>query len=275
MNTKIQLVHISVLEPCKIIWVKKTQKDNVEEHQDNFSINNLNQFLFILILKTKIMAQSKTTKKLMNMTYGLGASVVIIGALFKILHWEVDLGFMTIGGSLLLAIGLLTEALIFAISAFEPVDDEYDWSLVYPELAGGSESSSKKNDVAEAQEAEGILSKKLDNLLKEANIDSQLFESLGESIKSFEGAAKNIAPTTGAIENTQKYSEELSHAAAQMESLNSLYKVQLESASRQASINEEVVQNAGALKEQMESLATNLSSLNGVYGGMLSAMSKN
>jgi gliding motility-associated protein GldL len=57
-----------------------------------------------------------------------------------------------------------------------------------------------------------------------------------------------------------------------MESLNSLYKVQLESASRQASINEEVVQNAGALKDQMESLASNLSSLNGVYGGMLTAM---
>ena len=63
-------------------------------------------------------------------------------------------------------------------------------------------------------------------------------------------------------------------AAAQMESLNSLYKVQLESASKQASVNEEVVQNANALKDQMESLATNLSSLNGVYGGMLTAMNK-
>ena len=49
----------------------------------------------------------------------------------------------------------------------------------------------------------------------------------------------------------------------------------MESASRQASVNEEVVQNASALKDQMESLASNLSSLNGVYGGMLSAMSKN
>ena len=146
---------------------------------------------------------------------------------------------------------------------------------MYPELANGQQTKGKKNDAKQAQEAEGILSKKLDEMLKEANIDSQLFNSLGESIKSFEGAAKNIAPTTDAIQNTQKYSEELSHAAAQMESLNSLYKVQLESASRQASINEEVVQNAGALKEQMESLATNLSSLNGVYGGMLSAMSKN
>ncbi|MEX0360252.1 gliding motility protein GldL [Flagellimonas sp.] len=216
------------------------------------------------------MAQSKSTKKLFNMAYGLGASVVIIGALFKILHWE----FGPLTGGLLLAVGLITEALIFAISAFEPVDDEYDWSLVYPELANG-QSKGNKNDAKQAKEAEGLLSRKLDDLLKEANIDSELFNSLGESIKNFEGAAKNIAPTTDAIQHTKKYSEELSHAAAQMESLNSLYKVQLESASRQASINEEVVQNAGALKEQMESLATNLSSLNGVYGGMLSAMSKN
>ena len=216
------------------------------------------------------MAQSKSTKKLFNMAYGLGASVVIIGALFKILHWE----FGPLTGGLLLAVGLITEALIFAISAFEPVDDEYDWSLVYPELANG-ESKGNKNDAQQAKDAEGILSRKLDDLLKEANIDSELFTSLGDSIKNFEGAAKSIAPTTDAIQHTQKYSEELSHAAAQMESLNSLYKVQLESASRQASINEEVVQNAGALKDQMESLATNLSSLNGVYGGMLSAMSKN
>ena len=202
------------------------------------------------------------------MAYGLGASVVIIGALFKILHWE----FGPLTGGLLLAVGLITEALIFAISAFEPVDDEYDWSLVYPELSGGQADSKRKQDAKDAKEAEGILSRKLDELLKEANIDSELFSSLGESIKSFEGAAKNIAPTTDAIQHTKKYSEELSHAAAQMESLNSLYKVQLESASRQASINEEVVQNAGALKDQMESLATNLSSLNGVYGGMLTAM---
>lgn len=205
----------------------------------------------------------------MNMAYGLGASVVIIGALFKILHWEI--GFLT--GGMLLAIGLITEALIFAISAFEPVDDEYDWSLVYPELNGGE--AAPRATAANDEEVGGMLSRKLDELLKEANIDAELFDSLGNSIRNFEGAAKGIAPTADAINHTQKYSQELSLAAEQMESLNSLYKVQLESASRQASINEEVVQNAGALKEQMESLATNLSSLNGVYGGMLTAMNRN
>ncbi|MFS4455015.1 gliding motility protein GldL [Maribacter sp. 2304DJ31-5] len=215
------------------------------------------------------MAQSKSTKKLFNMAYGLGASVVIIGALFKILHWE----FGPLTGGLLLAVGLITEALIFAISAFEPVDDEYDWSLVYPELAGGA--SNGKNQGSELKETETSLSKKLDDLLKEAGVDANLMESLGSSIKNFEGAAKGIAPAVDAMESTKKYSDEMVQAAAQMESLNSLYKVQLESASKQASVNEEVVQNASALKDQMESLATNLSSLNGVYGGMLSAMSKN
>lgn len=219
------------------------------------------------------MAQSKTTKKLMNMAYGLGASVVIIGALFKILHWELG----PLNGGVLLAFGLITEALIFAISAFEPVDDEYDWSIVYPELAGGEAQAGKKgtNESAQIAESETMLSRKLDELLKEANIDAQLMSSLGDSIRNFEGAAKGIAPTVDAMDSTKKYSEEMVQAASQMESLNSLYKVQVESLGKQAEINNQVTENAGALKNQMESLATNLSSLNGVYGGMLTAMNRN
>src|SRR5690554_1770991 len=98
--------------------------------------------------------------------------------------------------------------------------------------------------------------------------------SLGDSIKNFEGAAKGISPTVDSIAATKKYGEELSLAAAQMESLNSLYKVQLDSANRQAAIQEEVANNAGRLKDEMRSLTSNLSSLNSVYGGMLTAMNK-
>ena len=210
------------------------------------------------------MAQSKKGKKLMNMVYGLGAAVVILGALFKIMHWPF--------ANAMLIIGLVTESLVFTISAFEPVDDELDWSLVYPELAGGS---SKDKSQQEIQDEQGLLSKKLDEMLKEAKIDSALMTSLGDSIRNFEGAAKNMAPTVDAISSQKKYSEELTLAAAQMESLNNLYKVQVESASRQAEINESVAENAGKLREQMESLTHNLSSLNNVYGGMLTAMRPN
>ena len=202
----------------------------------------------------------------MNMAYGLGASIVIIGALFKIIHFEIG----PLTGNVMLTIGLVTEAIIFALSAFEPVDDDLDWALVYPELAGGKMSGKKEK----SKDAEGLLSKKLDELLKEAQIDGELMASLGDSIKNFEGAAKNMTPTVDSLNATKKYSEEMSLAAAQMESLNSLYKVQLDSVNRQSSINEESIENAAKLKEQMQSLASNLSSLNGVYGGMLSAMNK-
>ncbi|MGE4346364.1 MAG: gliding motility protein GldL [Flavobacteriaceae bacterium] len=205
------------------------------------------------------------SKKAMNFAYGMGAAVVIVGALFKITHFEI--GFLT--GNVMLTIGLVTEAIIFALSAFEPVDKEIDWSLVYPELAGGE---AKKKDKKEAEDAQGMLSKKLDNLLKEAKIDGELMSSLGNSIKNFESAAKGISSSADGIAAQKKYSEELSMAAAQMESLNSLYKVQLESASRNAEANKEIADNAAKLKEQMQSMTANIASLNNVYGGMLSAM---
>lgn len=211
------------------------------------------------------MAQSRNNKKIMNMVYGLGASVVILGALFKIMHWPF--------GNEMLIIGLIVESIVFAVSAFEPVDDDVDWSLVYPELAGGPASQRDRAAlVEETKETESLLSKKLDDMLREAKIDANLMSSLGESIKNFEGAAKGIAPTVDAMASQRKYSEELTMAAAQMETLNNLYKVQVESTTRQAEINQEVAENAGRLNEQMGSLAANLSSLNGVYGGMLTAM---
>ena len=204
-------------------------------------------------------------KKVMEFTYGMGAAVVIVGALFKIQHWP--------GASQFLIIGLLTEAFIFALSAFETSPDELDWSLVYPELAGGQaqKKDSKKEDPKDAQ---GMLSQKLDAMLKEAKIDATLMSSLGNSIKNFEGAAKAISPTVDSVSSTKKYAEEMTLAAAQMETLNGLYKVQLQSAERNAQINNELAENNLKLKDQMQSLATNLSSLNNVYGGMLSAMGK-
>jgi len=205
----------------------------------------------------------KINKRVMNMAYGLGAAVVIIGALMKIIHK--DLGPLT--GSMLL-IGLVTEAAIFALSAFDAPDEELDWTKAYPELAGGK----AKAKGAKEETPEGVLTKKLDSLLKEAKIDGALVTSLGDSIRNLNSTASGMGGSMGA---SQKYSEEMAKAAAQMESINSLYKAQLESAGRQADINQESIENATKLKEQMQSLASNLSSLNGVYGGMLSAMNKN
>ena len=203
-------------------------------------------------------------KKVMNFAYGMGAAVVIVGALFKIQHWT--------GASELLVVGLLTEAFIFGLSAFDKPDEELDWTLVYPELAGG-EAKPKAKKKEDASDADGLLSQKLDTMLKEAKIDGELMASLGNSIKNFESAAKGIAPTVDSLASTKKYSDELTKAAAQMESLNKLYKLQLESASVNAEANKDIAENAAMLKQQMQSMTANIASLNAVYGGMLSAMS--
>ncbi|QVY64969.1 gliding motility protein GldL [Polaribacter sp. Q13] len=214
------------------------------------------------------MAQSKSYKKTMNFIYGMGAAVVIVGALFKIQH--MSLGPVT--GGMMLTIGLLVEAAVFAVSAFDTPEDDFDWSKVYPEL-GEDRFKAEKVEKEEAG-AQGLLSQKLDNLLKEANIDASLMTSLGNSMKNFQGAAEGLSAASESISSTNKYNEQVSMAAVQMETLNNLYKVQVENTTRQSELNGAVVENTEKLKIQMESLAKNLSSLNGVYGGMLSAMSK-
>ncbi|HAT75365.1 MAG TPA: gliding motility protein GldL, partial [Flavobacterium sp.] len=91
-------------------------------------------------------------KQTMNFFYGMGAAVVIIGALFKITHFEIG----PITGNLMLTIGLVVEAFIFALSAFEPVEKDLDWTLVYPELANG-EARKKLDKVETSSDAQGLL----------------------------------------------------------------------------------------------------------------------
>ncbi len=218
------------------------------------------------------MAGSKVTKRIFNYAYGIGASVVIVGALAKILHADI----MGISGSVLLAVGMGTEAIIFFMSAFEPIEEEIDWSLVYPELKGG-EPIARQGVVAQQTPVEDkalkeSLSEKLDGILAEAKIDANLMRSLGKSIENFAEASKEIAPISGTMVATHKYGEELSEAASNLESLNSLYKLQLERTERQVSAQAGIADNLDSLNQQMLSFKDNLKSLNTIYGGMLSAM---
>ena len=146
----------------------------------------------------------------------------------------------------------------------EPIEDDLDWTKVYPELGDADE---------EGTGMQGMLSQKLDNLLKEAKIDGELMTSLGNSIKNFEGAAKGIAPTVDAIASQTKYAEQMVNAATSLEALNNLYKAQIDGAQKNAEANAEIAENAAKLKEQMQSMTSNIASLNAVYGGMLTAMS--
>ena len=168
------------------------------------------------------MSQTRTYKKTMNFVYGMGAAVVIIGALFKIQHFNLNVfGLFEITGGLMLTIGLIVEAIVFAISAFDTPEDDLDWSKVYPELGDASLTSEKEEDT------QGLLAQKLDSLLQEAKIDVSLMQSLGASIKNFQGAAEGLSAASESISSTNSYNEQMSLAATQMETLYNLYKLHL------------------------------------------------
>ena len=128
-------------------------------------------------MKMSQFVQGKKFKNFMTKLYGWGASVVILGALFKIEHFK--------GASIMLMAGLGTEALIFFFSAFEPPHVEPDWTLVYPELAGMAGEDFMIENQSHSRDKRGdAVSQELDKMLAEAKIGPELIDSLGKSFHS-------------------------------------------------------------------------------------------
>jgi hypothetical protein len=202
-------------------------------------------------------------KVAMHMLFGLGGAVVIIGALFKILHLEIG----PITGGLVLGLGLGTEALIFTVSALNTgeIKEEHD-DFVKKVKGGGGKAASAE---------EPGLSSKIDEMLREAKLDVALINNLTRSIKNLEASAQALSPAADAASSSEAYSQQLATASQKLEQLNQVYAEQVNSAGNNAAFNEKVAENADKLKQQMEALSSNLAALNQVYKGMLSAMNKN
>ena len=111
---------------------------------------------------------------IMPKVYGIGAAVVIVGALFKIQHYE--------GAGIMLGVGLTVEAIIFFLSAFEPKHPEPEWSRVYPELADDYEGPAGAKAIP--KQAGGSATQQLDQMLDKAKVGPELIESLGKGMKS-------------------------------------------------------------------------------------------
>ncbi|MCF8283495.1 MAG: gliding motility protein GldL [Sphingobacteriales bacterium] len=187
-------------------------------------------------------------KKLMAKVYGIGAAVVIIGALFKILHLKF--------ANELLIVGLTTEALIFFLSAFEKPHEEYDWSLVYPELAGMDALSSSAKSANN-----GTVSQQLDQMLVDAKIGPELIESLGAGLRTFGEKVSTISNVTDAATSSNEFANKLKQATKSVDDLTSAY-------SQASSSLTEIAASTTDSKmyhEQVQALAKNLSSLNAMY----------
>jgi gliding motility-associated protein GldL len=207
-------------------------------------------------------------KTFMKYFYGYGAAVVILGALFKIMHWP--------GASAMLITGLLVEVAIFIMSSFEPLPHDYHWDLVYPELAQVHEPGHGEDDLHDLVE-EGHnehdkhddhasnsgtgLTQQLDSMLAEAKIDSELLESLASGMRSLSENASSLQGISSAVSATDSYVSSLQAASDKVSSLSDAY----ERASLAISGMTSTSQEGESFGEQMQKVSRNLAALNNVY----------
>ena len=259
-----------------------------------------------------IFFESEKGKRLKNLIIGVGAAVVMMGALFKLESWP--------GASIMLICGLSVEAFIFFLQGILPPHKDYYWEKIYPEL----DIAPEVEGGAEAHGYKGSITEQLDDMLEKSNVESKLIERLGANLgklgssvekmaemcdissatsqyaakakeatvalsgmkDAYIGATNSITALAGAAGDAKNFHTQMQLVTKNLASLNSIYEVELQDASKHISaINKfygtlaDTTENlkgaandAKATKEQMGKLAGNLTSLNAVYGNMLSAM---
>lgn len=157
---------------------------------------------------------SKGWKKFMGFIYGWGAAIVMVGALFKIEHLP--------GATIMLTVGLLTEALIFFLSAFEPPHVEYDWGLVYPELDGIEENLNVLDKKAAISSKKSAL-EKFDAMIENAEITPELFEKLGHGLQNLNNTAEKLQDVSDATVATNNYVANFERASEKVSSFADAY----------------------------------------------------
>ena len=210
---------------------------------------------------------SKAWKKFMAKIYGIGAAVVIIGAMFKIQHWPF--------ASLLLVVGLSTEAVIFFFSAFEPLHEEPDWSLVYPELALPEDAKhslkeQNKKSTKQVGGGGGSVTAQLDNMLAEAKIEPELIASLGDGMRAFSTQAKDLSDISAPATASKEYATTLKTATEKVSSLADTYAAASESLTGLS----DQAKNGQAAGVHLQKMTENLQSLNSMYELQLQELEK-
>lgn len=193
-------------------------------------------------------------KTIMPKVYGIGAAVVIVGALFKILHLA--------GANEMLMIGLLTEAVIFFLSAFEPAHPETDWSKVYPELSEDFEAPAvpTATRISNAPKGDSPLLK-IDEMLKTAKVDQNLLDNLGKGLTNLATSASQMSNLSNAAVATNEYAKNVQTASSSLMEMNKSYSTAMKAVTAMADASKDTSE----YHAQVQKVTKNLAALNTVY----------
>jgi len=200
---------------------------------------------------------------IMPKVYGIGAAVVIMGAMFKLLHLP--------GAGAMLGLGLSTEAIIFFLSAFEPKHREFDWTKVYPELSEDFAGGTGPRKMVKSGDGDST-SKKLDTLLESNKVGPELVESLGKGMRNLADTTHKLGKLGDAAMATNDYSNSVKSAAENISKMNKSYAETVSSMVEMATVSKSATaEMANASKDakeyhtQVQSVTKNLGALNAVY----------
>ena len=198
-----------------------------------------------------------------NTLINWGATVVIIGLMFKILHFK--------GGEWMIGIGLAVEALLFFIMGFMSAEQDVDWTRVYPELDENYNGELPTRSVQTPAVAQPVAignTAALDKLLQDAKIDENLIGNLGDGLRTFGDKVASISKVADTATATNQFADKLNAASTGAAQLSHAF----ERAAADLQTFNESAADMQQFKEQVITFNKNLSSLNAIYGNMLSAM---
>ncbi|MBP9221129.1 MAG: gliding motility protein GldL [Chitinophagales bacterium] len=193
-------------------------------------------------------------KRLKNLIIGLGASVVLVGALFKILHWE--------GADFMLMVGMFTEAFIFLLLGVLPPHKDYYWEKIYPDLDIAPEvEEAKSGKKVHKMEPRESVTKQLDKMLEESKVEPMMIERLGDNLKRLGENIEKLGDVQDAALNTNEYSTKIKDASIAVAEMRDAY-------SNAAKAMEQITSTSvdtTKYHEQVQMVTKNLGQLNAIY----------
>jgi len=197
---------------------------------------------------------TKQGKYLNNLIIGLGASVVLLGALFKIQHWP--------GASVMLTAGMCTEAFIFAMLGLLPPHHDYYWERFYPDITEDPEVEAYRKGLKHGLPKPGEPpTKSLDRMLEEAQINTPNLKRLNENFQSFGKAVDQIKDMSDVTAATGTYSQSAREAA---DALGQMKNTFLGATHTMGAFND-AAEDTTKFHDQVVVLSRNLGTLNQIY----------
>lgn len=208
-----------------------------------------------------IFFESNSGKYIKNLIIGLGASVVLMGALFKIQHWP--------GASIMLTSGMVTEAVIFAMLGLLPPHSDYYWERFYPGITENPHVEAYKKGIKHAHGADhkavaggsGSNASDMNKMLEDAQINSASLKRLGESFSKFGQTVDQIKDVANVAASTEAYSKGAKEAA---EALGQM-KTTFQGAAKTMGSFNDAAGDTVKFHEQVKVLSRNLGTLNQIY----------